>query len=291
VIRRFLKKLLKDKPVEQTLLAPKAVQSWSSAELFEVPDATIRVLVAIPAGLAIGADQGLSLYQKGRFFPFPWPEGIHNRRVEALAFGEGGLHIGLLRSRCFWDFKNPPVFFSHPSDSEGGWDELACIYSGSNGMLFAYRERLVGAVGPPDILAMAGDTSSIYAGTRKGELWRLGESQPFKIFETEGKGRGISGLKRRPVRQLAWSKAGLYVAAAGALHCFNGKSWQVLLPEPTSLTADPLGRLWGVVEGKVAVLEEGWSFIKLDVVRPWSLCWAEDALWVGEVGRLWRVEV
>lgn len=243
--------------------------------------ATIRALTPIPGGLAAGSDMGAALLRDGRWAPFPWPRGARRSpRVEAMVANAGVLHvatteawfelaldIGAVRTR------------RHPADDDDGRDDVRSLLSVGDRLLAGWRTRFVGGDGPPEAISLASDPDgNIWAGTLHGELWVV-DGGLVRTFADAKKGR--------PIRHLAWAAGALWVAAAGALHRFDGASWSSLPGEPSSLLGDG-DRLWLIRDGAVALHPDG-MLPAFPVERPWCLCMAEGALWIGAPGRLVRV--
>lgn len=265
-------------------------ECWSTLQIGDAASATIRCIAAIPGGVALGSDYGLTLYRNGIFEPFPWPEGSRReaRRVEAMVLHDSKLYIGTSQSLFVWDFTNPVRWTRHGRDEEDGWDDICCLHSAQGQLYQAFRTRFYGGEGPPDVLSMATDPSGrTFVGTREGELKILGEFSSLRHFldrRPDGRSKG------RPIRHLAWAEEALWVAAQGQLHRWDGQHWRSAPPEPTFLHTDPYGRLWGLGEGQLLRLESGWLRpMKLRLERPWSLCGTQKQLWIGGMERLWRL--
>lgn len=263
-----------------------AWKRWSTAEIGDVDVATVRSVLPIPGGVALGSDYGLTLARGERFEPFPWPAGARReaRRVEAMALHERVLFVATSQALYEWDFKGPVRSRRHGADKEDGYDDLNALLS-ANGRLYAgYRTRFEGGAGPEDTLALAEDpTGVVFAGTRDGALHVVDGCGPIRRFGDH---------KPRPVRHLAFAEGALWVAAAGALHRFDGASWSTRSPEPTGLAVDPEGRLWALAEGALHVLE-GDTLRRVDVPleRPWALAAVPGALWIGGREQVWRVAI
>ncbi len=268
-------------------VAVSTIESWSTAEIGDAAVATVRCVVAIPGGVALGSDYGLTLWRDGAFVPFPWPAGSRReaRRVEAMAVHDGALHVGTSATAYRWNFSNAPTFRKHGQDEEGGWDELFCMLSFGGTLYAGWRTKLEGASGPADVISLCAGNGVVYAGTRAGGLYAVhnGVAEEVRRFE---KGKG------RPVRHLAWAGGCLWVAAADALHRWDGSTWESRGGEPTAFTTDASGKLWSLGEGKLWREEAGWLRpVPTSVVRPWSLAATADALWIGGKERVWRVRV
>lgn len=247
--------------------------------------ATVRCVVAVPGGVALGSDYGLTLYRNGTFEPFPWPVGSRReaRRVEAMVVHDGALHVATSATGYRWDFLTPPTFRKHGQDHEGGWDELFCMLSAGGVMYEGWRTRFVGADGPPDVISLCEAAGVVYAGTRDGGLFRIfeGKSDLVRRFE---KGKG------RPVRHLASAGGYLWAAAADSLHRWDGSTWESRGSEPTAFTTDSDGGLWALGEGKLWRERGGWLVpVPSPVVRPWAMAAAGEALWIGGRERIWRM--
>ena len=270
---------------------PGLLQRWSTAELGDEAIATVRCIVAIPGGVALGSDYGLSLWREGRFERFPWPAGARReaRRVEAMTLHEGQLYVGTSQNIFMWDFKNPVRWTRHGRDEEDGWDDICSLHSAQGILYQGFRTRFYGAEGPPDVLCMTTDPQGVtWLGTREGELWKLGEKAPFRHFADpryDGKKKG------RPIRHLAWAQGALWVAAQEQLHRWDGEHWSSARPEPTFLLTDQVGKLWGLGDGRLLQMETGWLRpVNLPIERPWSLCATADSLWIGGRERVWRLQ-
>lgn len=281
------------------------VETWTTAAIGDEAVATVRCIAALPAhfgpgAVALGSDYGLTLWTRDGFTPFPWPRGARReaRRVEALAASDTTLHVGTSQVLTTWDGVGEPRSQRHAADQEDGYDDLLALLAVDARVLRAYRTRFEGGAAPPDVLCLAADPAGIvYAGTRRGELHVVDGGGPIRTFEEPGAARP------RPVRHLAWADGALYVAAAGALHRFDGARWTAEPGEPVALATDAGGRLWMVREGALRVRWAG-AFRPVPLVeeanvrpevrpevRPWSLGVTGDAVWVGGVGRVWRVSL
>ena len=277
------------------------VLSWSTAAIGEDPVATVRCVQALPDGtVALGSDYGLTLARDGAFSPFPWPPGARReaRRVEAMEVHAGRLLVATTQALYTWELPRPGAPLAgrvtskrHPADLEDGYDDLNALCSAGGRLHEGWRTRLVGGVGPRDVLSFAVDPAGVvYAGTRQGELHVLDGASPFG----GGALRTFGGEKPRPVRHMAFARGALWVAADGALHRFDGAAWSALTPEPTALCVDPAGRLWALAEGALWSVEGpfgGEALVPhdIDLERPWALGVTGDALWVGGRERVWRV--
>lgn len=268
-----------------------ALESWSTADLGDVPAATVRVALEVPGGVALGSDYGLTLWRNGRFTPFPWPAGCRReaRRVEAMALERGALWVATSQALVRWDFRSDPTVRKHGPDSEEGWDELRCMLSTPSGLLRGYRTGLVGAEGQADTalaetFALAEAPGGVvYAGTGGGELWVVGEP---------GAVRSMSPRPHQPVRHLAFADGLLHVAAAGAHHRFDGASWTSAEPEPTAFAVDRRGRLWLLAEGRLfSWTRTGAVPVPVALERPWSLCAVGERLWIGGRERVWALTI
>ncbi|MEN9786455.1 MAG: hypothetical protein RLZZ299_1719 [Pseudomonadota bacterium] len=265
---------------------------WDAADLGQDPTATFRCVHPLPGGgVALGSDHGLVLCRDGRFESFPWPAGARReaRRVEALAVHDSVLHVATAQGRWTSDLRTGRVAGQrHPPDDEGGQDELCALLSVGGRLLEAWRTRLVGGRGPADTLAMAADPHGVvYAGTRQGALHVVdGDSaRPVRTF---------GDSRPRPIRHLAWARGALWVAAAGALHRFDGCAWHAIPGEPTGLAVDRRGTLWALHEGGLAQVAgapgaEVLVPVDLALERPWALAVSGDVLWIGGLARVWRV--
>ena len=263
------------------------VRTWSTAEIGDAAVATVRCAVALSGdGVALGSDYGLTLWRNGQFTPFPWPKGARReaRRVEAMAVHGGQLHVGTSQAHFAWDFRDRVTLQRHGADEDDGFDDLLSMVSSGERLQIGFRTRFEGGVGPRDALSLtAGPNGVVYAGTRDGELHVVDGGGPARVF---------AGTRGRPVRHLAFATGALWVAAAGALHRFDGTSWSARAPEPTALAADAAGRLWALAEGRLHVLAgDALHEVAVDVERPWSLACTPGAVWVGGRERVWRVAV
>ncbi len=261
--------------------------TWTTAQIGDDPAATVRCLTAIPGGLALGSDYGLSLWRRGQFEPFPWPRGSRReaRRVEAMTVSGTTLYVATQQALVTWDFRSEPRTRKHGPDQEDGYDDLLALLATEDRLYVGWRTRFEGGIGPADAISLAADpTGVVYAGTRAGELHVVDGGGPIRRFADAGKGR--------PVRHLAFAEGALWVAAAGALHRFDGASWEeVAGGEPTALGVDDRGRLWAIRDGRVLVLDGGaLTPVPFELDRPWCLGFTPGAVWVGGVGVVGRLE-
>lgn len=282
---RFLRFALAEPP------APPAWRSdgnWTAAEIGDEPVATIRCIVALPDGVALGSDYGLTLWRKGRFEPFPWPAGCRReaRRVEAMVVHAGALWIATSQALVRWNFRAEPTFQKHPQDHDGGWDELRALHSDGPRLLAAFRTGLTGFPehGPAEVFSMAElPGGTVVAGTGEGTLYVLGTSEPARSFATG---------RPQPVRHLAFAGGELHVAAGGKHHRWDGSFWASAAPEPTAFAVDGRGRLWLLAEGKLFVRTPGGTIpVSIEMERPWCLCAAGDRLWIGGRERVWSLAI
>ena len=263
-------------------------ETWSTAAIGDEPVATIRCIAAVPGGVALGSDYGLTLWRKGRFEPFPWPAGCRReaRRVEAMLVHEGTLWIATSQALVRWDFRAEPTFQKHPQDHEGGWDELRCLHGDGPRVLAGFRTGVTGGAGPglPEVFSLAELPGGIVVGgTGGGELHVLG---------APGALRTLSSGKHQPVRHLAFADGELHAAAGGRHHRWNGASWSSAPPEPTAFTVDAHRRLWMLAEGKLFVHTRGGPLlVPIELERPWCLSAAGDRLWVGGLERVWSLPI
>ncbi|MFZ5479835.1 MAG: hypothetical protein ACOZNI_23930 [Myxococcota bacterium] len=258
------------------------VETWTTAEIGDADVATVRCALAVPGGVALGSDYGLTLRRRGVFEPFPWPGGARReaRRVECMALHEGRLVVGTTQTLYAWDLRERVTSEKYGADDEGGYDELACVLSTGDRLYRGFRTGLHGGVGPRDALSLAADPAGVvFAGTRKGELHVVD-------------GGLLRAFGPRPVRHLAWADGRLWVAADGACHTFDGVAWSRVEPEPTAFAVDPRGRLWALAEGRLHV-GEGAALREVPVAleRPWCLAATGRELWIGGKGRVWCVEI
>jgi hypothetical protein len=254
--------------------------------------ATIRALTPLPGGLAAGSDMGAALLRDGRWAPFPWPPGARRSpRVEAMVAHAGVLHVATTEAWFELALDTGAVRTRrHPADGDDGRDDVRSLLSVGDRLLVGWRTRFVGGEGPPEAISLASDPDgNVWAGTLHGELWVV-DGGLVRTFADAKKGR--------PIRHLAWAAGALWVAAAGALHRFDGASWSTLPGEPSSLLGDG-DRLWLIRDGAVSLHPDG-MLPALPVERPWCLCLTEGgvgappgnagrALWIGAPGRLVRV--
>ena len=263
-------------------------ERWSTAQLGDEPAATVRCVVEVPGGVALGSDYGLTLWRRGRFEPFPWPAGARReaRRVEAMAMHQGALWIATSQCLVSWDFRGEPTLRKHGADDEQGWDELRCLLSTPGGLLRGLRTGLVGVEGAPplrEVFALAATPGGVvYAGTGSGQLHVVGGGAPIATL----------GGPHRPVRHLAFADGLLHVAAGDQHHVFDGCTWSRSAPEPTAFAVDARGRLWLVAEGGVYAWTRGGP-VRLDlaVERPWALAATADRLWIGGREAVWSVPI
>lgn len=265
---------------------------WTTVQLGDEPTATIRCLCPLPGGLALGSDYGLSLWRGGRFEPFPWPRGARReaRRVEAMAVHAGVLHVATQQALVTWDQRGEPKTRKHGADLEGGFDDLLCLLSVEDRLLVGWRTHFEGGAGPADTISLGADPAGVvYAGTRDGGLHVIDGGGPTGSAALR---RFTAGGKGRPVRHLAFAEGALWVAAAGALHHFDGACWQTLPgEEPTALGVDERGRLWAIRDGRLHVWTgEALTAVAADLDRPWCLGFTPGAVWVGGVGAVVRLE-
>lgn len=266
-----------------------ALESWTTAQIGDVEAATVRTIIEVPGGVALGSDYGLTLWRNGSFSPFPWPVGCRReaRRVEAMAMAGGALWVATSQALIRWDFRAAPVVRKHGPDAEEGWDELRCLLPVGGGLLRGYRTALMSehaavADGPADVFAMAeAPGGAVYAGTGGGALFVVGE--PVAV-------RSFAARPHQPVRHLAFADGCLHVAAAGAHHIFDGASWTLAEPEPTAFAVDRRSRLWCLAEGKLfSWSRAGPRPVPVRLERPWCLCVAGNRLWVGGRESVWNL--
>jgi len=260
------------------------VESWSCRDMGDDPVATVRCAIAVPGGVALGSDYGLTLWRDGRFVPFPWPRGARReaRRVEAMCVHQGDLLVATSQSLVRWDFRGEPTTRKHGADAEEGWDELRCLLSTGRQLLLGWRTGLEGGEGPGECFALCEAAGVAYAGTGDGGL-HVVDGGPL---------RRLSAGKHLPVRHLAFADGVLHAAAGGQHHRFDGCSWTAAPPEPTAFAVDRWQRLWLVAEGRLYVAtREGTVPVPVELDRPWSLAAAGSAVWIGGRERAWRVEV
>lgn len=260
-----------------------AVESWSTAEIGDAPIATVRCVVPLPGGVALGSDYGLTLW-RGGFQPFPWPQGARReaRRVEAMAVHRGQLHVATSQSLVTWDLRGEAQIRKHGRDEEDGWDDVRSMLATGDRLLIGWRTHLEGGVGPGEALSMVDANGVVYVGTLDGEIHVVDGGGPIRRFADH---------KGRPVRHLAYGDGALWVAALDALHVFDGASWTSAQPEPTALTTDLHGRVWAIAEGGLwAGVDHELVKIDLPLERPWAIAAVPGALWIGGRERVWRVQ-
>lgn len=258
----------------------KLERRWSCAELGLPVHATVRCMLALPTGdLAIGSDYDMLLWRNGQLLAFPFPEGARreSRRVESMAVFEGALHVATQRSVYVWPFRGVASGRGHPGDGLEGFDELRALHATKDRLLYGWRTRLEGGVGPPDTISFATAWQGrVFAGSASGALWEV-DVGPIRAFEARG--------RPQPVRQLAFAHRQLWVGAAGALHRWDGAAWRSEPGEPTAFAA---------VEDRLYLLKEGGLFVADPEPRrlphtlswPWALGSTPGRLWVGCRGGL-----
>jgi hypothetical protein len=264
------------------------VESWSVGEIGDEPIATVRCIVALPDGVALGSDYGLVLWRRGRFEAFPWPAGCRReaRRVEAMVLHGSVLVVATSQATVRWDFRATPTFQKHPQDDEGGWDEVRCLHTDGPSLLAGFRTGLVGGahVGLREVFALADLPGGVVvAGTVAGELHVLGADAPPRTLATG---------RHQPVRHLAFADGVLHAAAGNRHHRWDGAAWTSCAPEPTAFAVDRRGRLWMLAEGRLFAWTRGGPIaIPVPLDRPWSLCAAGDRLWIGGRERVWALPI
>jgi hypothetical protein len=261
------------------------VNPWSSGELALPDDATVRLVVGVPGGLALGSDMGASLLlgPPWRAEVVPFPPGSRRSRVEAMAWHAGTLHLATTEVRFAWDLHGEVRSQRLPSDGHDGRDDVRSMLSVGERLLVGSRCRFEGGAGPPDAIALAADPSGrALAGTLDGRLWAI-DGGEIRRFESRG--------KARPLRHVAWALGAWWIAAGGALWRWDGGSaWDPTPGEPTALlgTRDAL---WAVREGRVDVYDgRAWRPAGVAVARPWCLAEAHGHVWIGHVGGVAAVE-
>lgn len=260
------------------------LDAWSCRDIGDDPSATVRCAVAIPGGVALGSDYGLTTWRDGQFKPFPWPEGARReaRRVEAMVVHAGALVVATSQSLVRWDFRGEPVVKKHAADEEGGWDELRCCLSSGPRLYMGWRTRLEGGQGPAETFALCEAEGVVYAGTGAGEIFLV----------DGGKLCDLSPERAAPVRHLAYADGRLYAAAGGLTHVYDGVAWGAAAPEATAFAVDRWQRLWSIAEGRLFVTtRRGPAPVHADLERPWSLAATGDSLWIGGKGRVWRLRL
>lgn len=254
---------------------------WATPALGLPAHATVRCIQELPTGdVALGSDYDMLLYRAGHFLPFPFPQGARreSRSVDSMAVVDGVLYVGTQRSRFTWPLRGQAQGRGHPQDGAGGFDDLRRIYAAPWGLVCGWRTHLEGAEGPPECISFATAwQGKVYAGTLDGQLWQL-NGDLVRTFSEGGRGR--------PIRHLAFAHGRLWVAGAGALHRWDGQTWEQRPGEPYELHTDPDGALWSLYEGGLWVSEAGdWpSRVPAPLQRPWALGSAGRQLWVGAKG-------
>lgn len=260
------------------------LESWSTEQIGDAAMATIRCAVAIPGGIALGSDYGLTLWRGGKFEPFPWPAGARReaRRVEAMAVHQNELYVATSQCMVVWNFRSEPVIRKFRADNEGGWDEVRALLSTGDQLYVAWRTGLEGGAGPAECFAIVEANGVIYVGTGNGELHTVNGGQLRKL--TEG--------GRHAIRHLAFADGVLHAAGGGKHHRFDGASWTSSAPEPTAFAVDRWGRLWMLAEGKVfGYGRTGPVAVNAAVERPWCLAAAAGRLWIGGKEQVWSLGI
>lgn len=260
------------------------LETWSSAEMGDADIATVRCAVAIPGGVALGSDYGLTLWRGGKFEPFPWPAGARReaRRVEAMVVHNNELTVATSQCMVVWNFRSEPVIRKFRADNEGGWDEVRALFSTREQLYVAWRTGLEGGDGPAECFAIVEAGGVVYVGTGNGELHVVNGALLRKL--TEG--------GRHAIRHLAFADGVLHAAAGGQHHQFDGASWSSSAPEPTAFAVDRWGRLWMLAEGKVfGYGRSGPVAVNAAVERPWCLAAAAGRLWIGGKERVWSLGI
>lgn len=267
------------------------VDRWDTAAIGDEAVATVRCLHPLPGGLALGSDYGLTLWRQERFEPFPWPRGSRReaRRVEAMALHQGSLLVATSQALVTWDRQGEPKTRKHGPDQEEGYDDLNALLSVDDRLYQGWRTHFEGGVGPADVLCLAADPHGVvYAGTRSGEVHVIDGVQPGDTLTRPI--RALAQRRYQPVRHLAWADGALFVAGGDRLARFDGVAWTEHTGEPTALAADPDGRLWALLDGGLHLWWDGaLRPIPVPLERPWSLGFTPGHLWIGGVGRVWRV--
>jgi hypothetical protein len=262
---------------------------WPAAALGLPEHATFRCLLPLPGGgMALGSDYGMALWRGGAFEPFPFPEGARreSRRVESMAVYGGVLYLASAKNWYTWPFEGEAAGRGLPRDEHGVVDDLRCFHVSGGRLITAWRTRMEGADGPPDAICFTESPAGTWAGTIDGGLYRLdpeGATLVRRFSDADG--------KPWPVRYLAWTRGGLWVAAGRALHRLEGDTWTSREGEPYALLAAADDRLWTLRAGALWVDDGRWTRrVEAGLTRPWSLGQdAGGALWIGELGRVSRV--
>ncbi len=234
-------------------------------------------------GLAAGTDYGLVLFQQDQWTAFPYPQGARRegRRVESMALHQDTLYVATQKNWYRWPFEGEAIGRGFERDAYRVVIELRAFHAGEQGLLTAWRDRLEGGEGPGDLICFVTTPLGVFGGTLDGLLWHVNQGR-VRRFEREG--------EAEPVRYLAWAHDRLWVAAAGALHTWDGETWDHRQGEPYALHTGPDGTLWTLREGGLHASREGdWPRpVDLPLVRPWALAAVGEHLWIGCVGRLVR---
>jgi len=237
--------------------------------------------------IATGTDYGATLFDGSRWQQLPFPPGSRReaRCVEAMTVHKDRLIAATSKAWFEWDLNAKLLLHRrHPDDAHGGHDDVRALLSTSQGLITGWRTRLDGLSGHGETLSLIADPAGVvWCGTRTGELYIGGVSN---VLQRLGK----------PVRHMAFANGSLWLAAAGALHSYNGALWSRTVGEPTSLFGTPGGPLWWVRQGKVGATTTHPanpspidSPFDLPVKRPWSLAATADTLWVGAPGGVLHV--
>jgi hypothetical protein len=262
---------------------------WHPIALLGQPDvATVRVLLALPGDrLAAGTDYGVSVLSDS-WSPATLSRGARREGYRAQALGVRGDQLCVATDTAWLEIPldgGPIRGRRLPPDGEDGRDDVRCMLAVGGELWVGWRCRFEGASGPPDVLSMAIDPAGfVWLGTLGGGLWIANAGGPVRAFED---------VRGRPVRHMTFASDVLWVAAAGALHRFDGATWSRRAGEPTALATGPDWRLAALRDGRVEVDAgdpEGWPVpLDLPVTRPWCLAFARGALWVGAPGGLLEV--
>ena len=255
-----------------------------TAEMLGLPAHSVfRRPVELPDGrVAVGSDYGVVLMDGDTPAPFPFPAGARRecKDIQSMAFAEGELHVVSAKNAYRWDTQSDVRSRSFPLDGLGGFEELRCVFTGPEGLIEAWRTRLVyrdTTEKADDILCFASDGERVFYGTRSGQIGILG-------------GEDIAHFRGEPVRHLAWAHDQLWIACDGSLHSYAGSLQRHGSPEPFGLAADSKGRLWTLDARGLSVSNDGASpqRLKEPLVQPWDLGCTSRNIWVGRRGGLVR---
>ena len=258
-------------------------REFAAEELGLPAHSVFRCPVALPDGrVAIGSDYGLILMQGDRATPFPFPAGARRecKDIQSMAFSGGELHVVSAKNAYRWDTQSAVRSRSFPLDGLGGFEELRCVFAAPEGLIEAWRTRLVyeqTTQQADDILCFASNGKEVFFGTRSGRVGILG-------------GEDLAQFDGEPVRHLAWAHDRLWIAGDGALQSYSDSLNRHGSPEPFGLSTDQHGRLWALDARGLSVSVQGGSPERLPerLVQPWDLGCTPGHLWVGRRGGLVR---